>query len=528
MKSYILSLGLIALSSTSLGVESTRMVYGENTKLQAFDPYTSHESAGHRLADLLFDSLVTTGPGGTYEPHLAKSWTIENDGSAIHVVLKEKVFWHKEGKEPLKPLNAADIATTLRLIKSPNSEIPNAERFQVLKRVEVLSNHRVRIHFHRALAQPLKFLMFKVLPNHKLESTKSLTRDHSFNRTPIGTGPFAFVKSTPQGEIQLKRNPFYFKELPSITEVIMKPFVDNSIMTQSLLYSSLDLVTYISPRDVKEVGGDRNLDLVPYDAQNFSFVAMNMNHPQLKDKRIRQAINYSIDRREMLDAFFQGKGHLITGPFAPTSWAYNLNVPGYRFNQDRARELLKQAGFEDRDNNGFVEDTKGQEIQLTFAVPLAGESEMTKRIVLAYQNYLQVIGIKVELKFLEWTVWKAKVLGEHDFDLTIASWDFDDSSNITSLFHSQSARAWGNNFVSFQNPRVDSMLAEASSTNDFDKRQAIYKKLHSIISEESPYTFLWTLKHHAGHQRKLLGVRIEPFSFFKYVAQWQVSNHGQK
>lgn len=527
MKMTFPTLLLLTLSTLSFG-SPKRMVYGENTKLEVLDPYTVHETAGHRLGDLLFDSLITAGPGGSYEPHLAKSWTIENGGTSVHIHLKEKVFWHKHGDEPLKTITSADVATTVRLLQSKNSEIPNSERFKVLNRVEIISNKSFRVHFVRALAQPLKFLMFKILPNHILEGVEGLTRNHPFTKAPIGTGPYAFVQANKQGEIQLKRNSFYFLTLPKIEEVVMKPFLDNSIMTQSLLYNSLDLVTYISPRDIKEVSGDNNLGIVPYDAQSFSFVAFNNRHAILKNKRVRQAINYGINRQEMLDAFFQGQGHLITGPFSPSSWAYNLSTPGYPFNQDKSRMLLKEAGYEDRNQDGVVENQEGKPLELEFAVPVAGESEVTKRIVLAYQSYLKGIGIKLKLKFLEWSVWKQKVLGDHAFDLTIASWDFDDSSNITSLFHSNSAKAWGNNFISFNNNQVDSMLTEANASNDFDKRRAIYKKLHSVISEEAPYTFLWTLKHHAGHQKRLRGVRVEPFAFFKYVAKWKVNDQNER
>src|SRR5690606_4952387 len=112
----------------------------------------------------------------------------------------------------------------------------------------------------------------------------------------------------------------------------------------------------------------------------------------------------------------------------------------------------------------------------------AGESETVKRIVLAFQQYLADIGLKVELQFMDWQVWKKRVLHDHDYDVTIASWSFDDASNITSLFHSSSAVPWGNNFVLYRNPLVDSLLAEADATSDFDKRRTIYHKLHAILA----------------------------------------------
>src|SRR5690606_4055707 len=131
--------------------------------------------------------------------------------------------------------------------------------------------------------------------------------------------------------------------------------------------------------------------------------------------------------------------------------------------------LLAAAGLTDKDEDGVLETVSGKPVTLAFAVPLAGESEMIKRIVLAFQGYLEAVGLKVDLQFMDWLVWKKKVLEEHDYDVTIASWSFDDASNITSLFHSSSAKAWGNNFVMYSNPEVDALLTEADATNDFDK-----------------------------------------------------------
>ena len=127
---------------------------------------------------------------------------------------------------------------------------------------------------------------------------------------------------------------------------------------------------------------------------------------------------------------------------------------------------------------------------------------------------------------MDWLVWKRKVLADQDYDMTIASWSFDDSSNISSLFHSSSAVPWGNNFVQYRNKEVDSLLTEADTTNDFDKRRAIYHKLHVILADEVPYVYLWTLMHHAAHSNRLSGLRVEPFGFFKQVATWNFQSGG--
>lgn len=504
---------------------SANMTYGETTRLDTFDPYTAHEASGQRLADLLFDSLVDLGPSGAYVPALAKNWRIENGGMDVSFTLRDDVHWHAAtGTGPL--LSVDDVVATVRLLTAPQSEIPNRERFGVIKIAEKTGPNSVTLHLSRAMVDPLRVLMFKIMPAHVVGSALALKRDSEFAKHPIGTGPYAFTKATSLGEVMLTANPGYFRGKPAIAQIVMKAYADQNIMAQSLMFNSLDLITYVSPRDLGEIMGDNKLSLVPYDALSFSFFAMNTSRGLLKDKRVRQAISHAINREEMLQAFFQGKGRLISGPFPPTSWAYDLDVKGLGFDVAKAKALLSAAGL--KETNGQLRTASGQPVNLTFAVPLAGESEMIKRVVLACQGYLEAVGIKVELQFMDWLVWKKKVLEEHDYDVTIAAWSFDDASNITSLFHSSSAKPWGNNFVMFRSPEVDSLLTEAEASNDFDKRRAIYHKVHGILADEAPYTYLWTLTHHAAHSNRLSGVRVEPFAFFKYIAAWQLEEaHGK-
>ena len=516
----LLAINLV-IGPMAVGAGDTLM-YGETTRLDSLDPYTSPEAAGQRLSDLLFDSLLELGPGETYVPSLAKSWEVSEGGTAVTLTLRDDVVWHGQSAKDTNSvkLSPEDVIATVRLLTNVASEIPNKERFQILKTVEKIGPNQVRIRLSRAMTDPLRVLMFKILPAHVLGSSNSLVRASEFARHPIGTGPYSFVKASGQGEVLLAANSMYFRGKPQIPQVVMKAYADQNVMAQSLMFNSLDLVTYVSPRDLGELMGDGKINVVPYDALSFSFVAMNTSRGILKDNRVRLAISQAINRQEMIDAFFQGQGRLISGPIPPTSWAYNLDVKPVAYDPARARSMLQTAGLRYRD--GKIIGPSGQQVSLTFAVPLAGESEMIRRVVLAFQGYLEVVGLKVDLQFMDWLVWKKKVLGEHDYDLTIASWSFDDASNINSLFHSSSAKPWGNNFVMFQKPEVDSLLTEAEATNDFDLKRAIYHKLHSILAEDAPYAYLWTLQHHAAHNQRLSGVRVEPFAFFKHVSAWRM------
>lgn len=513
----VLSILILPGATKLVAVEKRTLIYGETTRLSTFDPYTVHEASGQRLGDLLFDSLVEISEGGRYTAGLAKDWKIENGGTSVLFKLKKNVFWHKrvQDKEWVK-FTANDVFTTLRLLLAKKSQIPNQNRFDAIASSEILSPYLIRITLNRAMVDPLKPMVFKILPSHILGSNRELQRNNPFTTHPIGTGPYQFVRANKNLEILLRKNRRYYGKKPQIPQIVMKTYSDQSVMAQSLMFNAIDLITYVSPKDLAELSGDRNINLIPYDALSFSFIAINTNRGILRDKRVRKAISYSINRKEMLKAFFHEKGVLISGPFPPTSWAYNIDVKPIEFNQKRAKQLLNEAGVLKGD--GKVKEGN----KLLFLVPLSGKSEMIKRIVLAIQGYLGAVGLSIELRFMDWLVWKRKVLRDHEYDLTLASWSFDDASNITSLFHSKNTKAWDNNFVQYRNTKVDSMLTYAAVTNDFDKRRAIYHKLHSVLADDVPYVYLWTLVHHAAHNVKVSGIRIEPFSFFKYIGKWRI------
>ena len=508
-----------------------RMVYGETGRLETYDPYTAHEATAQRLSDLVFDGLVDLGRSGDYVPALATSWEVSKNGTDVTFHLRNNINWHAPGssaktspKEVGPSFQAKDVVETVKFLVQSRSDIPNSERFSGIASAEELDPLTVKITLRRAVSDPLRILMFKILPATALSSAKSGTsfRESAFVQHPVGTGPYRFIKSNKQGEVLLRANQSYFGGAPKIETIVMKSYADQSVMAQSLMFNALDLITYVSPRDLPEIMADKRLLLIPYDALSYSFVAMNTSRPILNDRRVRQALAMAINRKEMLEAFFQGKGRLISGPFPPTSWAYNLDVPSVSYDLARARQVLESAGYADKNSDGILEDSKGNPLKLAMVVPVAGEGETLKKIVLGLQSYFEKAGIKIEMQFLDWVSWKKRVLFDHDYDITLASWSFDDASNIMSLFHSGSAGAWGNNFVLLKNKNVDALLTEADATNDFEKKRAISHKIHAVIADETPYIFLWTLTHHAAFQENLNGVRIEPYSFFKHVSGWSI------
>jgi len=500
--------------------------YGEYGRPSTLDPITSNEMISLRITELVFNGLVGIDEKQQIVPELAERWEVSKDGRAYTFFLRKDVTWHPKEGEDSKPFTADDVVFTYNIMMHPRTITPLKVRYEFIDKVEKLNDYTVQFTLKRPILNALAKFSFKVLPKHGPSNPLYLTREDPFVQHPIGTGPYILKTITTDREIVLVANENYFKGRPHINKFISKPFADQNIMTQALMFNAIDMVVLVNPRDIPELQGDKRFILQPYNALSYGFFGYNLRNPLLADKRVRKAFTYAVNRQEMLDSFFNGQGTIISGPFAPGSWAYNLDVQPLPFDPQKAIALLREAGFNPGPDGVMQKD--GKKLTLSLKVPIEKESEAVKRVVLAFQNYLKNIGAAVKVEFKEWQAWKECVFLEHDFDIVFASWVFDDSADISSLFHSAEIGSWKNNFGAYSNPEVDGLIVESKLTLDHEKRRTINRKLHAILSDEAPYTFLWTLTNYSGHHKKLRRVAIHPYKFFSFADEWFIPVADQK
>ncbi len=500
--------------------------YGEYGRPATLDPITSNEMISLRLTELIFNGLVGINEKQEIVPELAERWERSPDGRTYTFYLRKDVTWHQREGEAPKPFTADDVIFTYKIMMHPRTITPLKVRYEFIESAEKIDDYTVKFTLKRPILNALAKFSFKIIPKHGPTNPVYLTRDDQFVQNPIGTGPYILKTITPEREIILVANDNYFKGRPHIDKFIAKPFADQNIMTQALMFNAIDMIVLVNPRDIPEIQGDKRFNLQPYNALSYSFFGYNIRNPLLADKRVRKAFTYALNRQEMLDSFFNGQGTIISGPFAPGSWAYNLDVQPLPFDTQKAMTLLQEAGFT-RGADGIMQKD-GKRLALSLKVPIEKESESVKRVVLAFKNYLKNIGVDIAVEFKEWQAWKEDVFLEHDFDIIFASWVFDDSADISSLFHSGEIGPWKNNFIGYSNPEVDSLINESKLTLDYEKRRTINRKLHAILADENPYTFLWTLTNYAAYHKKIRRVAIHPYKFFSYADDWFMEEQDQK
>ncbi|MEJ2153869.1 MAG: ABC transporter substrate-binding protein [Desulfobacteraceae bacterium] len=500
--------------------------YGEYGRPVTLDPITSNDMISLRVSELVFSGLTAINEKQEVVPDLAERAEISDDGRLYTFYLRKDVTWHpREGETPV-PFTADDVIFTYNIMMHPKTITPLKVRNEFIESVEKIDDFTVRFTLKRPILNALAKFSFKIIPQHGPENKEFLTREDPFVHHPIGTGPYMVRNITADREVILVANDNYYKGRPHIDKFVARPFADQNIMGQALMFNAIDMIVLVNHRDIPQIQGDKRFVLQPYNALSYSFFGFNIRNPLLVDKRVRQAFTYAVNRQEMLDAFFQGQGTIISGPFAPGSWAYNLDIQPTPYDPQKAVALLKEAGFERGPGGIMARD--GQKLSLTLKVPIAKESEAIKRVVLAFKNYLSKIGIEIQGEFIEWLAWKEDIFLHHDFDLMFASWVFDDSADISSLFHSAEIGAWKNNFGAYSNPEVDSLIVESKLTLDHEKRRTINRKLHAIIADESPYVFLWTLTNYAAYNKKVRHVGIHPYKFFSYADEWYIPKTEQR
>ncbi|MGB5079914.1 MAG: ABC transporter substrate-binding protein [Burkholderiales bacterium] len=500
--------------------------YSEYGRPATLDPITSNETISLRITELVFNSLVGIDEKQEIVPELAERWEVSKDGRVFTFTLRRDVKWHPREGEAARPFTADDVVFTYNIMMHPRTITPLKVRYEFIEKVEKTGDYTVVCTLKRPVLNALAKFSFKIIPKHGPMNLQYLTREDPFARNPIGTGPYMLKTVTGDGEVVLLANPDYFKGRAHVDKFIAKPFADQNIMAQALMFNAVDMIVLVNPRNLPEIQGDKRFVLQPYNALSYSFFGYNVRNPFLADRRVREAIAVAINRQEMLNSFFNNQGTVISGPFAPGSWAYNLDVKPLLYSPERARELLGEAGFT-RGADGIMEKG-GRKLTLSLKVPIEKESEAVKRVVLAFQNYLKNAGIAVTVEFKEWQAWKEDVFLEHDFDVMFASWVFDDSADISSLFHSAEIGAWKNNFGGYSNPEVDGLIVESKLTLDHEKRRTINRKLHAILAEEQPYAFLWTLTNYSAYHKKVRRVQIHPYKFFSFADEWFIPANEQK
>ena len=454
---------------------------GEPKKLL---PMLASDSASGDISGYVFNGLVKYNPDIQLIGDLAESFTVAPDCRTVEFTLRQQVKW-QDGA----PFTADDVRFTYEKMIDPKVATPYRDAFERIASLKTIDPYHVQVMYKKPFAPAIESWGMGIIPKHLLDGKDLNTSE--LNRQPVGTGPYKMKEWTTGQRVVLEANPDYFEGKPKVEQYIYRIIPDNATMFLELKAGGLDFMG-LSPVQYQRQTQDRFFTTYyqkfRYPVFAYTYLGYNLKDSRFADVRVRRALAMAINRQSVIDGVQLGLGRIATGPFPPESWAYDPDVKPLPYDPQQAKALLADAGWRDTNGDSLL-DKDGQPFSFTI-ITNQGNDERKKTAEIV-QRDLNALGIRVEIRIVEWQAFLHQFIDERKFEAIILGWSLSRDPDIYDIWHSSKTAKSEFNFISYANPRVDQLLIEGRQSCDQAKRQAIYRELHRIMNEEQPYTFLY-------------------------------------
>jgi len=481
----------------------------------------SSDSTSHEIASLVFNGLVKYDRDMQVVGDLAKSWDISGDGLEITFHLRRGITWH-DGH----PFTAEDVLFTYRLTIDPKTPTAYAGDFLRVDTAQVIDPFTFRVTYKEPFAPALTSWGAAVLPRHLLEGKDITTTPLS--RHPIGTGPYLFKEWKTGQKIVLVSNPDYFEGRPYIDGYIMRIIPDMATMFLELRAKGIDRMGLTPLQYTRQTENNlfrKSFNKYRYLSFSYTYLGYNLENPLFKDRRVRQAISYAINKEEIVNGVLLGLGQETTGPFKPGTWPYNADVKKYPYDPQKARDLLADAGWRDSDGDGLM-DRNGS--PFAFEIITNQGNEVRAKCAEIIQRRLADIGISVKIRVIEWAAFINEFINKKRFDATILGWTISLDPDLYDVWHSSKTDPGELNFISFKNEEVDTLLEKGRGTFKREERKKCYDRIQEILAEEQPYTFLYVPDALPIVSSRFRGVDPAPIGIGHNFIRWYAPKGEQR
>ena len=485
-------------------------------------PMLAGDSASHAVAGLIFNGLVKYDKDLTLTGDLAESWDISKDGLTITFRLRKGVRW-TDGVE----FTAEDVLFGYKTIIDEKTPTAYSEDFKQVKKAEAPDKYTFRVMYDKPFAPALSsWGSLPVVPKHLLEG-KDITKSE-LGRKPVGMGPFKLAKWVSGQEVVLETNPDYFEGRPYIDRYVYRIIPDPATMFLELQAGGVDWMGLTPLQYIRQTQTsyfEKNFNKFRSPVFSYTYMGFNLKHPWFSDKRVRQAIAYAVDKDEIVDGVLFGLGKAATGPYVPNTWPYNPDVKRYEHNPVKARALLSEAGWMDRDGDGLL-DKDGRPFEFTILTNMGNSLRMKTATIIQWR--LAMIGIKVNIRALEWSTFINEFIDKRRFEAVVLGWSIGLDPDQYDIWHSGKTKEKEFNFVSYNNPEVDALLEKGRRTFDINERKKAYFRIQEILAEELPYIFLYVPDALPIVHARFHGIEPAPIGIGYNIHRWYVPEEMQR
>lgn len=442
------------------------------------------ESAAAEIASQLFNNLLTYDANLELIGELANTWDVSSDNKTITFHLKPDLTW-SDGK----PLTSADVLFTWQLVTAESTRSPYASDFQLVASATAPDLHTFIVHYAEPYAPALdSWASLDILPKHILQGQD--IHNTAFAQQPIGSSYYQLANWQHGEFLRLKRNPLSVLGQANIAQRISRIIPERSSQFLELMADNIDSMD-LDPIKYSRVIPARpalkqNLNLYKALGNAYTYLGFNLKRAPFNDVRVRQAINYAINKQEIIDGVYLGLGINIASPYKPgTRWS-NPDLQPYPFDPNKAKQLLIEAGFsEDAQSGQLMYQGKPFTIEI-----VTNQNKEREKSALLIQRHLKKIGIKVTFRALEWASFISNYIKKKDFDVVILGWQLGLDPDQYSIWHSSQQAPGQFNFVGYENKTVDRLLEQGRTELDPDKRMKIYHAFAKELLADSPIIYL--------------------------------------
>lgn len=496
------------------------------------NPILSTDTPSASVHGLTNWGLVRTGANLQVRNAIADRWDWNQATLTWRFWLNPQVRWQNG-----MPVTARDVKFTFDSIMHPDYDGPRRPVVAQVAEVVIIDDHTVDFRMRGVDAPFLSNIGLGLLPHHFLGDVPVRElRAHPFSRPPMANGPYLFVRWVTGQFVELRRNPdFFMSPRPYIERRVIRMFPDTNVLLAAFKNGDIDSIAGIPADDIDRVMHQlatrarfREITMSGYD-----YMALNLEHPILRDRRVREALKIGLDRTAVVTTVLGGRGVVLHSHQPTTSWAHGApNLNTYPHSEAKARQLLDAAGWRVpagstdgiRTRNGAA-DGERLRLQILWTAGNAIRQDVAALAV----SYWRRIGVDASDKALEWSVLLNTRFVMGHFDIVLVGWGIGPDPDPFSMWHSSQAardaatnRIVGLNRVQFRNATVDRLIEEARATVDVGARRAMYHQVDQILNYELPFIWLyqrsmvWGVANHVqGIVESPIGTAIEEAMFIR-------------
>lgn len=465
------------------------------------DPIQITTTTVGNIIDYMVETLLVTDKEGDVQPNLATEWQVSDDGLQYTLKLREGVTLH-DGT----PLTAEVVKWNFDRLLDPDLRVPQRASFTSIESTEVVDDLTIRLNLSQPYGPLLSALSTTTIGIVSPASVDVEGNSYENVTEPIGSGPYVFSDRVKGERIVLTRNENYWGELPYYSEVVFQIVPEAATRESLLLAGQVDMIILPPVSDLPALQQNPDVEVLLAPSNRIIFLSLNNTDEALSDVRVRQALNYAVDKQTIIDSVLFGAAEIMDAPMAPNLFGYCALQP-YEYNPEKAKALLADAGYEG--------------LELDFISP-TGRYVQDFQASQAIAGYLDEIGVKTSVSTMDWPSYVGAITTppeENQLDLHFLGWapGFLDASQQMVFYDSAFAVPNGLGTMFYGNPEVDELSQAAVRESDPEKRKELYCQAAQIVWEDAPLLFLWVQRFPIVYRSNITGIDYHPTEKFAAI-----------